>query len=152
MFDSNLAREQAQACRNFFSFVLLLFSYNIVQNAINTLIRRKNKRDKLLENAVELFPSGEGEGKEEEESASPTIDLFLNESGPGVFKAMAPLTCLEFERLWDFISAPFVTEYRNCRGRQPTTNSKGAFFILLSVLKLPVTWANHVAMLAMSTQ
>ena len=127
-------------------------SSNVVKNAINTALRRQTRKNELLENAVELFPRTEGECEEEEDSASPIIDLFVNESGPGVFKAMTPLTRLEFERVWDFISVPFITEYRNGRGRQPTTKPKDAFFILLTVLKLPTTWANHGAMFAMGAQ
>ena len=105
-----------------------------------------------METAVELFPIVEGEGEEEEDSASPIIDMFVNESGPGVFKAMTPLTRLEFERVWDFLSVQFITEFRNGRERQPTSKPKDAFFILLCVLKLPTTWANHGAMFATSAQ
>ena len=80
------------------------------------------------------------------------MDLFVNESGPGVVKAMTPLTRLEFDRVWDIISVPFVSMFRNGRGRQPTTKPKDALFITLCTLKLPTTWGNVGSMFAMSPQ
>ena len=65
---------------------------------------------------------------------------------------MTPFTRLKFERLWDTIHVPFLTEYRNGRGRQPSTKPKDALFFLLSVLKLLTTWGNYGAMFAVSTQ
>ena len=125
-------------------------SNNVVRNAINSSVRRHNKRAEQLAEAADLFPLFDEDGENEEDSASPLIELFVNESGAGVYKAMTPFTRLEFERLWDIIHVPFLAEYRNGRGRQPSTKPKDALFILLSVMKLPTTWGNHGAMFAIS--
>ena len=107
----------------------------------------------VSKNTIRSFPVNKEESnKEGGGSASPIIDLFLNESGPGVFKAMAALIRLEFKRVWDWISVLFIAEYWNGRGRPPTTNLKDKSFILVSVLSLPATWANHSSMFAMSAQ
>ena len=126
-------------------------SPNVVCNAINACVRRANKVQDKLQEAIELYPALEGDC-DDEDSGSPITDLFVQESGPGVFKAMTPFTRLEFERIWDLISVPFISEYRNGRGRQPTTKAKDALFITLSCLKLPTTWSNVGSMFAMSAQ
>ena len=126
-------------------------STNAVTNAINAAMRRQNKMDDRLQESVELYPAVEGDC-DDGDSASPIMDLFINESGPGAIKAMSPLTRLEFERLWDVVSVPFVSEFRNGRGRQPSTKPKDALFVTLCTLKLPTTWANVGSMFAMSAQ
>ena len=126
-------------------------STNAVRNAINASVRRQNKTNERLEESVELYPALEGDC-DDGDSASPIMDLFVNESGPGVVKAMTPLTRLEFDRVWDIVSVPFVSVFRNGRGRQPTTKPKDALFITLCTLKLPTTWANVGSMFAMSPQ
>lgn len=82
-------------------------SANVVRNAINASVRRQNKTNDRLEESVELYPALEGDC-DDGDSASPIMDLFVNESGPGVIKAMTPLTRLEFDRVWDIVSVPFV--------------------------------------------
>ena len=126
-------------------------STNAVCNAINAAVRRQNKVNDRLQESVELFPTVDGDW-DDGDSASPIMDLFINESGPGAIKAMTPLTRLEFERLWDIVSVPFGSEFRNGRGRQPSTKPKDALFITLCTLKLPTTWGNVGTMFAMSAQ
>lgn len=126
-------------------------STNAVTNAINAAMRRQNKINDRLQESVELYPAVEGDC-DDGDSASPIMELFINESGPGAIKAMTPLTRLEFERLWDIVSVPFVSEFRNGRGRQPSTKPKDALFVTLCTLKLPTTWANVGSMFAMSAQ
>ena len=109
-------------------------SSNVVRNAINTSLCRNNKRAEQLAEASDLFPLFDEDGEAEEDSASPIIDCFVNESGPGVYEAITPFTRLEIERLWDTIRVPFLAEYRNGRDCQPSTKPKDAFFILLAVL------------------
>ena len=104
-----------------------------------------------LVGVTELFPHI-NEEEEDEDSASPLIDLFVNDSGAGVFKALTPFTRNEFEGVWDDISLDFCSEYSNGRGRQPSTKPKDALFIVLSVLKLPTTWQNHGVMFGMKPQ
>ena len=126
-------------------------STNVVCNAINAAVRRQNKVNDRLQESVELFPTADGDW-DDGDSGSPIMDIFINESGPGAIKAMTPLTRLEFERLWDIVSVPFCSEFRNGRGRQPSTKPKDALFITLCTLKLPTTWANVGTMFAMSAQ
>ena len=69
-----------------------------------------------LAKAVDLYPHL-NEEEEEEDSASPLIDLFVNDSGAGVFKALTLFTRKEFKGVWDDISLDFCSEYSNGRGR-----------------------------------
>ena len=102
-------------------------SINAICNAINAAVRRQNKVNDRVQESVELFPTVDGDW-DDGDSASPIMDLFINESVPGAIKAITPLTRLDIERLWDIVSVPFGSEFRNGRGRQPSIKPKDALY------------------------
>ena len=85
---SHVQQQEASSANDLPSSVL-------IQNAVKTALQRKTRMETDLVGAAELFPHL-NEEEEEDDTASPLIDLFFNDSGAGVFKAITPFTRNEF--------------------------------------------------------